>query len=393
MRLRKIIFLLLLCPALFAQKSIKKANKLIGERKYRSAWEVLEKADPLNKKPAIAIAKSSLLTSYFIHTVMHQVFTLKDLQEKESLEELRAKDENGILIHFDPEAVLDSLLKSNPKDYALYKALGDYYYEVFTHFQENWLKKPGELVGLIEENYLKSSPQGTSDYIVQYRIGFAELFLTRFRDAQKSLTKAIALNTKFPDSYYSLAYTYLQLDAPDSALPFASKARELFTDTFNRSDAGLLLGMIYSSRNDTVNALKEYKAAADLNPGNQSISKMLLSAELKYNGTDLTKVASAYFDVAPKDPETYGDLINGYFEVNRPNEIISLLNAKLVQFENDNEVIGNIYFYRAYIYLVLEEKDKSKADLVKAREFFLKVFPPSHEIFNAIDDAEKELSK
>jgi tetratricopeptide (TPR) repeat protein len=393
MRLIAFLFLLFFSQGMFAQKCIRQADKLIADKKYRAAWEVLDKADPQNKKPAVAVAKTNLVLKYFISTVMHKVFTLKDLQSNEKVEDYRGKNESGDLIRFDPEAVLDTLIKQNPKDYQLHVGLGNYYYETFLVFQENWVKKPETLVKLMEENYTLAYDHGFKTYLVVYRIGFARLFLQRFKDAKRSFTEAIQLNNTFPDAYYSLAYSCLQLNQPDSALTNANKAYELFKDTFNRSDVNLLRGMIYSAKKDSVHALAEYRQAATMNPKNAGMNQLYLKAELRYNAPELNTVASTYFDIDPKAAETYSELINGFFQVNKSKEILALLDAKSIQYAGNPEITGNICFYRAYIYVVLEEKAKARADLLKAKECFLKIFPPEHEMFGAIQEALKELDK
>ncbi|HXC03414.1 MAG TPA: hypothetical protein VNZ86_01605, partial [Bacteroidia bacterium] len=206
-----LIFSLLVSTGLSAQRCIKKADKLIAAHKYRSAWETLDKADPKNKNPTLALAKSDLLLKYFIHTVMHQVFTLKDLEPNQKPGDFRNKNENGSLIRFDPEAVFDSLLIKFPDDYRLYEGLGNYYYQVFILFQEKWIKKPEDLVKAIEINYSMACSHGLQTDTAEYRIGFARLFTQRFRESSTSFRQAISLNPAYPDAWYSLAYSCLQL--------------------------------------------------------------------------------------------------------------------------------------------------------------------------------------
>jgi len=390
-----LIFCLLVCTGMQAQRCIKKSNKLIAQKKYRSAWVILDKADPKNENVSISLAKSDLLLKYFINTVMHQVFTLKDLGPTENVKDLRGKNENGNLIHFDPEEVLDSLLKKHPTDYRLYQGLGDYYYQVFVLFQEKWLKKPEDLVKDIEDDYTMACTHGLKTDTAEYRIGFARMFLQRLKESTESFLECIKLNPSYADSWYSLSYCYLQLGQADSALAKANQAYDLYkkTDTLNRSDVNLLRGLIYSSKKDTAATLVEYRKAAKLNPGNQSIYVLLLKAELKYNDKELKTVAATYFDMDPKGADTYSELINDYFEYNKSKEVLELLSDKLVQYASNPEVSGDILFYRAYIYVVMEDKDNAKKDLIEARQDFKKIFPSEHEMFGTIEEALKELDK
>ncbi|MFI5149145.1 MAG: tetratricopeptide repeat protein [Bacteroidia bacterium] len=394
-RLQRLILLycMLVFTSLSGQHCIKKAAKLTAHKQYRSAWLVLDKADPNNSNPSIALAKSDLLLNYYINTVMHQVFTLKDLEADQKPENFRGKNENGTLIRFDPEAVLDSLLKKYPSDYRLNEGLGNYYYQVFLLFQEKWLKKPEDLVKAIEDNYMLSCAHGLKTYTAEYRIGFARLFTQRFKDSKASFLESLALNPSYPDAWYSLSYSCLQLGLADSAMQSANKAYELFKDTFNKSDVNLLRGMIYSSRKDTLAALGEYKAALKLNPSSPNIYALLLKAELRYNDKELPKVASDYFDLNPTSPETYSELINGYFEFNKTKEILEFFSTKLSKYKSNPEVSGDLLFYRAYIYVIMEEKEMARKDLLEARDDFKKIFPPDHEMFGTIEEALKELNK
>src|ERR1700759_437737 len=75
-----------------ADDAIKTAQKLITEKKYDSAFEVLEKADPNNKNADVVIEKEDIVLRYFVTSIMHKVFALKDLKPDEDIMDYRGKN-------------------------------------------------------------------------------------------------------------------------------------------------------------------------------------------------------------------------------------------------------------------------------------------------------------
>ena len=97
-----ILSCLLACSG-YSQSSIQKAEKMIAARQYKSAFSLLEKADPENQSPDIVILKTNILLDFFILSIHHELFALKDLEENETLLELRREaDGDYEMIVFTP---------------------------------------------------------------------------------------------------------------------------------------------------------------------------------------------------------------------------------------------------------------------------------------------------
>ena len=133
--------------------TIKKANELIKEKKYESAYKLLNDFDPKNINVQIVLLKEDIVLNYYITTIMHQVFSLKDLEKSEDILDYRDKEGSFDMYMLEIDKVLDSLIKIHPENCKLFDGLGRYYYEVQTRYGAKWLKCNNELYKLIETNY------------------------------------------------------------------------------------------------------------------------------------------------------------------------------------------------------------------------------------------------
>ena len=72
--------------------TLKKANELIKEKKYQSAYKLLNDFDPKNCNVEIVLLKEDIVLNYYITSIMHQVFSLKDLEKNEDIMDYRDKE-------------------------------------------------------------------------------------------------------------------------------------------------------------------------------------------------------------------------------------------------------------------------------------------------------------
>ena len=176
--MKKIIFfcILIVSGALAAQTdTIKEANDLVEQRKYKSAFDLLEKADPENENPDIVIMKTDIVLKYFIQSDMHVMFALKDLKRDDDIAELRKGAGSFAMNLFDPAEALSRLIKKHPKNYRLYRALGFYYNEVYNKYGSRWKIPENDIIDLFEKNYRMAYKNGVYDDWSLYGIGYAQM--------------------------------------------------------------------------------------------------------------------------------------------------------------------------------------------------------------------------
>ena len=86
MRLTVTAILILSFGFVFSQESeLKESKKLIEKKQYNSAYLILNELDPENQNPDVVIEKTTILLDYFVTSLMHQMFALKDLEEHEEI--------------------------------------------------------------------------------------------------------------------------------------------------------------------------------------------------------------------------------------------------------------------------------------------------------------------
>jgi len=373
-------------------ETIKKANELIVDKKYESAFKLLNKFDPDNAKPDIVLLKEDIVLNYFVTSMMHQMFALKDLEKDEDIMDYRGKNGSFGMQMFIIDSILDNLIKKYPDNCKLYKGLGDYYYEVNLKYGDEWLKNEKELFKLIEINNLKAIDKNCADYNTYYVVGYINVAQKKYKKSISYFLKSIELNKTDANTYYNLAYAYLYLDQRDSALINAKISLDLYKEKTYKSDAARMIGEIYSELKDTKNAIKNYELAEEIASGNYYNIKPLLDLYVETNNSKVNQTTELFFNLGPSNPTIYSDLEEIYFKNKKDEDLIAFYKNKLKTNEEKPKVEGSLYFYLARIYI---EKDKklAKEYFLKAKDIFSKVYKEDHKVFKAIDEGLELLKK
>ena len=123
--MKKTLFLsiaLLSVVSVFAQNEkavLQKADRLIAQRQYATAYSLLDEFDPTNDCPAVLLQKENIMLNYFVQSINHMVFSLQDLKPGDNLDSIRANFESGTMIPFMADSLLKRLIAKSPDDCAL----------------------------------------------------------------------------------------------------------------------------------------------------------------------------------------------------------------------------------------------------------------------------------
>ncbi len=386
MRIYLTLALILTFGIVFSQeKELRESEELIENKKYDSAYLLLEKVDPTNKNPKIVIEKTRILLDYFVSSMMHQLYALKDLEEDEELMDIRGSEGSFSMYYFPPDSILNVLIKQNPENFKLRKTLGYFYHEVNLKYGSNWLEPDSIIFKRIIENYDVAYKNGEFDYWSLYGIGYAYLNQNKVEESIPYFIKSIELNDNYPSSYYNLAYAYLTINEREKAIENAKKALKLYEYVDYKSDAAKMLGIIYAELNDFQNALKYHREANSITPNNYYVLKPLLDIEVKTESDEYKKITSEFFMLDPGNPTIYQDLEEVYWVNGKENYLLSFFENQKINFSDNYKVLGNLHFYIARIYDGKEEIKNAKFNFEKAREIFEKVYEPNHRVFEIID--------
>ena len=371
---------------LFSQeKELNQAKKLIESKKYDSAYLLLDKFDPNNQNPEIAIEKTNILLDYFVTSLMHKMFALKDMEDNEELMEIRGSEGSFSMYYFSPDSILSILIKRNPNNFDLRKTLGYYYHEIYQKYGSNWLEPDSVIFNKMIENYDLAYKNGVFDYWSLYGIGIAYLNQNKIEESIPYFKRSIELDDNYPSNYYNLAYAYLSLNEKEEALENAKKALELYEYTDYKSDAAKMIGIIYDELNDFENAFKYYLEANTITPNNYYVLKPILNLEVKTNSENYSKRTKEFFMLDPGNPTIYQNLEEIYWDNGKEDELIDFLEKQKEEFSTDPKVTGNLHFYLARIFTGKDDSENAKLNFEKAKEQFEKIYEPNNRVFEIID--------
>lgn len=367
------------------EKELKETKKLIENKQYDSAFLLLDKLDPDNNNPEIVIEKTNILLNFFVSSMMHQMFALKNLEENEELMDIRGTEGSFSMYYFPPDSILNLLIEQNPNNFKLRKTLGYFYHEVNLKYGSNWLEPDTVIFKRIIENYDLAYKNGEFDYWSMYGIGYAYLNQKKIEESIPYFIKSIELNDTYPSSYYNLAYAYLNLNEREKAIENAKKALELYDFADYKSDAANMIGIIYSELNDLQNALKYHREANLLTPNNYYVLKPLLTLEVKTESTEYNDRTIEFFNIAPGNPTIYQNLEEIYWTNGKEDELLKFLDSQKSKYTGDFKVLGNLSFYIARIYAGKKDTETAKLNFMEAQEIFEKVYEPNHQVFEIIE--------
>jgi tetratricopeptide (TPR) repeat protein len=387
------ILLTLIGISTFGQSNseiINKAKNLIADKKYDSAFKLLDKSDPKNEIPDDVLLKEEIALNYFVTSIMHQVFGLKDLGPNETISDYRGKPGEYSMVSFPVNEILEKLIKNHPDNYKLYKGLGDFYYEVHLKYGDNWLKNNKELFNLIEKNYSKAINHGEYDYLTYYVLGYISISQEKYKESIPLFTKSIKLDKDYASAYYNLAYAYLYNNIRDSAIMNAKKSLDLYQDRVYKGDAARMVATIYGELNDELKSIEYYEVSNTIDSNNYYTLRPLLNLYVKTGSEKADQTTEIFYNLGPDKPTIYNDLSSIYFENNKSDKLVNFYKSLIPRYESEPKIYGNLNFYLGRLYF---DTDKKVAldYFMKSKEIFAKVYKEDHQVFKVINDAIEKL--
>ena len=362
------------------------AQKLIDAKKYESAYVLLDNEDPNNEKPDVVLMKEDIVLNYFVSSMMHQVFALKDLKKNEDVMDYRGKTGTFSMFPFRADSVLIKLIAAYPDNCKLYRGLAFYYNEVLNKYGGYWLMDEEELTQKIIDNGKKAIDGGCGDYNTFHNMGVALLTQEETAQSIPYLKKATELEPKRADAHYNLAYAYLFTDQLDNAFPQAKTSYDLYKDKDLKGDAARMTGQILMEKGDYRNALKYFETADKLIPDDYYNLSPLLRLYLVTGNQKAPSTAKKLFELAPENPTIYQAMIEAYRFADREPELVRFYKAQLPKYVNNDKVFGNLHFYLGTLAME-HDKAAAKEYFLKAKEIFGHVYDKEHYVFGVIDDA------
>jgi len=363
---------------------INKADKLVEEKKYETAFHYLSEK---NSNEYIIAKKTDICLNYFVQSMMHQMFALKDLNRNEEIDQLRGSKGTYTLIKYDPVSIIQEYEARTKKSYPiLNKALGDYYYEVNLRYNGRWIVSDSEIKELAVKNYDLAYTNNcfTSISLANY----AELLLYQ-GNYQKSIElyeQALKQNNELINAHYNLAIAYLNTKNYKLAIEEAEIANRIYDKNIQyKMDALLLCSDISFLDNQPLKAIGYLEQGLKYTEQDYRFFKKLNKICLSIGDTQKANInADKLFALFPTNPAATQIVMDNYLSTDKSDELILFFNRNIEKFSNKNEILGNLYFHFAYFYNSIDKEAVLKYAKL-SREEFQKAGKYTSEIQNAIE--------
>jgi len=364
---------------------LQKSAVLKEQRQYATAYQLLDSLDRGNRYTDIVLEKLDIAMNFYVTSIMHQFFGFENLKAGQAIEDLRGKPGTYNLHILKADEVLDSLLQHHPEDFRLHKALGDYYYEVYLRYGEEWLKPIEEVTIKIDQHYAQAAQGGAGDYETYFVLGFLRLGESKWQDAAGYLNKSIELNPSYPAAYYNMAYALLQLNQVEDALSYGKAAWQLYKEDPMKADVARMLSVLFDENMQVDSAVFYLKQGLQIAPDDYYLLKDYLDIAVREQLPERDSIQLEFYLLGPDNPTIYNMLADIYIAHEDSFErLIAFFQEMLPVFKGQDRVEGNLQFFSGQI-LFQSNQEQAKLMFLKAKAHFEKVFPTDNAVFAIID--------
>lgn len=387
------VLMLLISRGAFSQNPavLDSADKLIEQKKYETAYQLLDREDPKNENVQILSKKTDLLTNYFVTSINHVMFALKDLEEDESVMDYRGKTGNFKMHVFDADSLTRRLIQKKGSDFRLYRNMANYWFSVYLNYSDVPENRKAPLDTVNKYSRLAIS-SGDSHFRTYYMRAFCQLMNREYANAITNFKKSIRKNDSFAEAHYNLAYVYLQRNQFSNALISANRAFEIYEDSIKKADAARMAGISLMELGQTDKAKVFLKKSLNILPENFNTLHNLLEAFfIEGNQSQADSLAKEILALEPANPNVPDEIRNVYEKNDSRQRYLQLMRQELERY-NRHDVKGNIYFAMAKAYMP-ENMQKAKENLLKAKENFRESMPKDHYVFDVIDKALRQIEE
>ncbi|MDP3179301.1 MAG: hypothetical protein Q8M76_15440, partial [Spirochaetaceae bacterium] len=246
-----------------ALKAIAESSDYIESGKYKSAFEVLVAADPENLDPFVLAAKTRIALVGAVRTDLHLAFAFIDMEEGQSVEELRYSEGEYENLPFDPPALVEALeMNGAAIPGILSRTIAEYYYDILSQYEGQWLIPDEEILekcaDYFGQAFVAQSYDALSLKVYAEVLGRAG----RAGDAEPVLREAIALDPFDPAIRYNLALSLLAREMKVEALEAFDGAIEAYGEDPARFDS-IALAARTAGELGEVELRERYLASAD----------------------------------------------------------------------------------------------------------------------------------
>lgn len=352
------------------QSVLKEVNELLEKNQFETAFQIVSSED----NEFILAKKVEIACSGFSQSMMHQMFAFKNLEENETLYDVRTSDGSFSFIVFDPVKSIEHFTELYGEKPILNYALGMYYQDILNRYKDKWLISTDELINNTILYFQKALDANCYD---DYSLSNLATNYYRVNDLESSINiyqkkeKEFKLNAT--DNYHYGIILWLTGN-PKKGIEYAKKSIDGYNDDPEyQIDAYIICARICFSIPDYKNAEKFLSECRNAYPKEYRVSQYTVTLYALQNDKENTiKSAMELFELGPTNPTTCQLIIQECNDAKKPELAIEFFKEAVLKYENDGKACENLYFHYAYEYYLMEKTEEAKQMALKARAYFEK---------------------
>ena len=347
--------------------TLKKAEGLVAQRQYASAFAMLDALDPANDRPAVLAMKADIVLHYFAQSLNHMVFSLVDLKKGESLDSVRRNFEMGDVFTFDVDSLSRRLLAAHPGDQTLLATHAAYHKALLDNYGDDlWMTYLApECKALLQQATKSADACSQMGYLYTSDEAMADSAAYYFR-------RAVALQDTLWEAHYNLGVMEYQLGNNDKALAHLERAWKGYRVPRLKGDAARVMAIIYDqAQNNASKAERYYRQAVADDSTDVTSWGFLLDFLLRQSAAqdDVQPVLRSGWHAAAQSDNPFdetGYIIGQCMKNEKGSMVIAFLQSRCNEAKEDFE-LGICHLY---LFQLMEKGGEDVVHLRKAIECF-----------------------
>jgi len=369
-------------------------DNLVAEKKYLSAFELLNSQEDGDSNTNIVLKKVDIALNYFGMSMNHKIFAFKDLEKDEDIMDVRGKPGKFEMYPFDAEIILIPLIEANPEDGRLHVSFADYYLEVYEKYRGRWEKSDEEILKNALVHYDKAITLGDQNVRTYFRAGKTALYMKDLPGAAERLEVAVKKSNNYAPARYNLAYAYLFQNRPVEAAPHAVTAYEIYEEIPLKADAAMLAGQAYLEYGKAEEALKYFLLCDEIAPEKYENMHRLMGLYITLErGQEAKAVGERIFEMDPVNPTTARVFLDNYTVSSLQDELPDIFKGLASKYSENPEAVGNVLFHLSVFYLQTGKKALALKTIDEAEKNFRNSPKKDHEVFKVINQFRQSISQ
>jgi len=381
-------------PAGTTAEVLKEVDRLVDQKKYLSAFELLNRQKDGDSNPEIALKKGELALKYFVNSINHRIFSFRDLSETEDILKVRGAVGSSTTQTFDFQQVFAALIKNHPEDGRLPLALADYYLDVYEKYRGHWEKSDKDILESARSHYDRAIALGSADSAVYFRSGKAALYRNDLAGAAQLLEMSVQKSPGYAPARYNLAFAYLFLNRPADAAPQARAAYDIYEEKPLKADAAMLAGQTYLESGNTEEALNCFLLCDRIDSRKYENMRRLTALYARQGRKAEAKaVGDRIFDLDPVNPTGSQAFLAAYMGSPLQAELPGIFRQLATRHAGNAEAAGNALYHLSVYYLQTGENALALKTVDQAEKSFRAVLKEDHAVFKAIGQIRQKASQ